>query len=235
MKAWTTKNGYKLIRILAGRSNVFLLSGGNKNMLIDTSVSPLWRKLQKRLINLGVDKIDYLILTHAHFDHAANASRIKNKFHSAVIIQKLEATYLATGDNIIPDGTNPLTRFIMNVGKRFQNKFRYAPCLYDIVVDDFLDMKQFGINAGLMHTPGHTAGSMSLIVDDEIALVGDTMFGVFPDSVFPPYALNPYEMVKSWGKLLETSCTLFLPGHGSGNSRELVERDYKKRNRSKLT
>jgi glyoxylase-like metal-dependent hydrolase (beta-lactamase superfamily II) len=80
-----------------------------------------------------------------------------------------------------------------------------------------------------MHTPGHTRGSLSIVVDDEIALVGDTMFGVFKGSVFPPYAENAGVMIQSWGKLLDTSCRLFIPSHGTANSRSLVERDFARR------
>lgn len=42
-------------------------------MLIDTSVSLTWNRLQKQLDRSGIKKIDYLVLTHAHVDHAANA------------------------------------------------------------------------------------------------------------------------------------------------------------------
>lgn len=230
MKTWTTKSGYKLTRILGGRSNVFLLTSGSTNILIDTSVSLMWGMLQKRLRSLEVNTIDYLIITHAHFDHAANASLIKAKFNPTVIVQKVEAEYLATGDNIIPNGSNPVTRFLMNqIGKRIFKRFRYNPCEYNNVVNDYLDLNQFGFNACLIHTPGHTPGSMSLIIDDEIALVGDTMFGVFPRSIFPPFVLDPEEMIRSWGKLLETPCSLFLPSHGGGNRRNLVEREYNRR------
>jgi hydroxyacylglutathione hydrolase len=97
------------------------------------------------------------------------------------------------------------------------------------LVDDRFDLNEFGFNAYLMHNPGHTGGSMSLIVDDEIAIVGDAMFGVFKWSVFPPFAEDSAQMIKSWGKLLATNCSLFLPSHGSANIRMLVEKDLKKR------
>jgi len=230
MKCWKTKSGYLIIRVLSGRSNVFLLSNGTTNILIDTSVSRLWPKLQKQLLKLGVNSIDYLILTHAHFDHAANASRIQAKFSSKVIVQRNEEPYLSAGDNIVPNGTTFLTRPLMNLlGKRFFHLFSYAPCSTDVLVDSDFDLNGFGFKARLLHTPGHTAGSMSLIVDDEIALVGDAMFGVFKSSVFPPYAEDEDLMIRSWGKLLDTNCSLFLPAHGSGNSRLLVQNDYQKR------
>jgi hydroxyacylglutathione hydrolase len=230
MKKWKTQSGYEIIRILLGRSNVFLLTNGEKNILIDTSVSRLWKRIQKRLNKSGINKIDYLILTHAHFDHAANANRIKNKFNAQVIVQREEADYLLKGDNVLPEGTTVFTKPLVNIfGKLFFSRVKYEPCKYDILVDSLLDLKNFGFNAYLMHTPGHTIGSMSLIIDNEVAIVGDTMFGVFKWSVFPPYAQDKDLMVKSWGRLLETKCSVFLPSHGTSNTRLLVQKDYNKR------
>jgi glyoxylase-like metal-dependent hydrolase (beta-lactamase superfamily II) len=230
MKKWTTKHGYQIIQILSGRSNVFLLTNGKTKFLIDTSVSRLWQKLQKRLDKAGVSNIDYLILTHAHFDHAANANKIKATYRASVLVQKSEADYLAKGDHIIPQGTTLLTRPLVNLaGRRFLKRVRYEPCQYDILVDNLLDLNDLGINACIMHTPGHTSGSISVIVDDEIAIVGDTMFGVFGGSVFPPFAENVLQMIQSWGKLLQTNCKVFIPSHGTANSRSLVEKDYVKR------
>ncbi|MDD4374510.1 MAG: MBL fold metallo-hydrolase [Bacteroidales bacterium] len=231
MKRWKTKSGYEIIQILSGRSNVFLLTNGDKNVLIDTSVSRLWNRLQQRLKKLGINNIDYLFLTHAHFDHAANANRIKSKFNASVIIHKNEVGYLLKGDNILPKGTTFITRPMVKVfSKLFSSSlFKYDPCEPDLVVDSYYDLKDIGFHAYLIHTPGHTIGSMSLIVDDEIAMVGDTMFGVFKWSVFPPYAEDEKIMIKSWGKLLATNCLIFIPSHGTENFRLLVQKDYKKR------
>jgi glyoxylase-like metal-dependent hydrolase (beta-lactamase superfamily II) len=51
---------------------------------------------------------------------------------------------------------------------------------------------------------------------------------VFGNSIFPPFADDTEIMIKSWKKLLETNCKLFLPGHGKGISRELLEKQYSK-------
>ena len=230
MKKWKTKSGYEIILLLSGRSNVFLLSNGKSNILIDTSVARLWARLQKQLSRLNIDTIDYLILTHAHFDHAANTKRVKEKYNSKVVIQCLEEGYLSRGENNLPNGTTMLTKIIVRlIGNRLINRLRYEPCVPDILVDTEYSLEEFGFNAYLMHTPGHTIGSMSLIIDDEIAIVGDTLFGVFRWSVFPPYAVDEDLMIKSWGKLLRTKCSSFLPSHGTENSKLLVQKEYDSR------
>jgi hydroxyacylglutathione hydrolase len=80
----------------------------------------------------------------------------------------------------------------------------------------------------LINTEGHSPGSISIIVDNEVAVAGDAMFGVFKNSIFPPYADNPAEMVKSWKKLLNTGCKIFLPGHGNEIKRERLKKEYEK-------
>ena len=97
-----------------------------------------------------------------------------------------------------------------------------------------LKPKSWRLKAKIMHTPGHTPGSMSVIIDDEDALVGDTMFGVFWWTIYPPFANDTTQMINSWGNLLQTNSKVFIPSHGSANSRFLVEIDYKKRTATKI-
>ena len=156
--------------------------------------------------------------------------KIKEKFNAKVIIHTSEASYLNSGENIVPDGTNLFTSVIVRLfAEKVLRKHTYEPCKPDILVDASLDLKEFGFTGYIIHTPGHTVGSMSVIVDEEVALVGDTMFGVSGWSVFPPYATDINQMIKSWGRLLETNCYLFIPSHGTANSRALVQKDYDKR------
>ena len=230
MKIWSTSTGNKIYQILSGRSNVFLIKNNQASILVDTSPEFMWKTLQKRLDRFQIKQIDLLILTHSHFDHAANAYRIKEKYKAKVIIHQTETKYLTKGDNILPTGTNIVTKFLVKTfAKQFNSTARYSPCDYDITFDDSFDLTDYGVNGYLIHTPGHTEGSISVIIDNEIALVGDTMFGIFWWTVFPPFASDQDLMVKSWGKLLQTNCKIFIPSHGSAIKRYLVEKDYSRR------
>jgi hydroxyacylglutathione hydrolase len=229
MRHWNTKSGYKIIQILGGRSNVFLLTNGTKYILVDTGPAFMWNVLKYRLKILNINKVDYLILTHAHFDHAANSKKIKDNFNSGVIIHSLESENLKCGNNPMTDGTNLLSRLIVKgLNKPFAKFLDFKPCESDYLVDSLFDLNILGFNAYILPTPGHTTGSVSIIIDEEIALVGDAMFGIFRNSIFPPFALDTGEMIKSWDKLLKTNCRIFIPSHGSANSRMLVENNYNK-------
>lgn len=231
MKKWVTKNGTEIYQVLKGRSNSFLVSKNNKYILIDTSTGSSWNKLNKRLEE--IDKYHNLsltlILTHVHYDHVENSAKIKEMFDTKIIVHRSEANYLSNGKNSLCQGSLFLTKILITLfGNKIISMIKYPPVDYDILVDEKYDLNFLGLNAYLLHTPGHSEGSLSLIVDNEVAIVGDAMFGVFKHSVFPPFANNPKDMIESWGKLLDTGCMTFLPGHGSGNNRELLQRQYGK-------
>jgi hydroxyacylglutathione hydrolase len=229
MRIWTTSSGYKIFQVLSGRSNVFLIKNDRRCLLVDTGPEFMWGTLQKRLNRLLISQIDLLILTHSHFDHAANASRIKEKYNAKVIIHKTESKFLTTGDNILPTGTNAFSKLLIRtLARKFISIARYPPCNNDFSFDESFELEEYGFNGYLIHTPGHTEGSTSIIIDNEVALVGDTMFGIFWWTVFPPFASDQFLLLNSWGKLLNTKCRIFIPSHGSVNRRTLVQKDYSK-------
>lgn len=230
MKSWKTQSGYEIKRLLSGRSNVFLVIANNKSILVDTGPGSYWRKLDKRIEQLGIGRIDMLVLTHAHYDHASNSRRVKEKYGAIVYIQQQEAENLLNGENPEIHGTNVLTMLMTSLlGKTFLKMKRYIGCSAYVIVHDRYDFEGVGIHAYLIHTPGHSKGSISLIVDDEIAIIGDCMFGVKKSSVYPPFADNSHELISSWGKLIETGCTLFLPSHGKEKTRDQLIEEFNRR------
>lgn len=229
MKTWITHGGYKIIEVLSGRSNVFLVTNGFQNILIDTSPKNKQYKLESRLNYLKITHIDYLILTHTHFDHAGNAAFIKIKYNAKVIVHKSEADYLKNGYSPLPKGSFFLTKILVNIANMLRVRFLYEPCIGDIEIKDTFNFSNLGLNVYIMHTPGHSVGSISIIVDNEIAIIGDTMFGVFNWTVFPPFVDDIGQMIASWKLLLDSNCSTFIPAHGASKNRFLVQNDYEKR------
>ena len=230
MRTWKTQSGYTITQVIGGRCNVYLLSNGGKYLLVDTNRKKYRTKLLQNLDKLKIRRIDALILTHTHFDHVENAAFIQKEFGAQVIVHTSEAKFLQDGNTPLPPGTIPPTKLMMFLlAKRVQSHFAYEPCMADIQADDGFSLRPFGFDARLMHTPGQSCGMISVIVEDEIALVGDAMMGVYPNSIFVPFAEDADQLTMSWGKLLTTPCVLFLPGHGAPISRALVEQCYFRR------
>jgi glyoxylase-like metal-dependent hydrolase (beta-lactamase superfamily II) len=232
IKSWTTDNNYVIYRVLSGRSNAYLILHGNLHILVDTGTKRAFPKLLKAigslpLLNIG---IDYLILTHTHFDHCRNAAELKKIYNCKVILGLKEKLFAETGILTLPSGTNRFTKLIVSLGKALPSKlFSFTPFVTDIPVENQYVFKEPGLNIQIIETPGHSPGSVSIIVDNSIAIVGDTLFGVFRNSVFPPYADDSNTLMKSWQLLLNSNCQLFLPGHGREIKRMLIEKAINKR------
>ncbi len=226
---WKTKSGHTIYQLLKGRCNSFLLTNGNNFILIDTGQKNKLNKIAEHIKKLNIDHIDALILTHTHFDHAENASVISKRYAAKIIAHESEAASLMAGNSKLPRGSIYITKLYKNLlGEALQPLFVYPGAQPDILVNESLSLNTFGFNAFIMHTPGHSSGSVSVIIDNQIAIVGDAMFGVFKNSIFPPFADDIKQMVLSWGKLLETECTSFLPGHGTEKDRVILQRQFEK-------
>ncbi len=231
MKSWETSNGYGIYQVLSGRSNSYFISTGTLNILVDTGKESAYNRLKLNIDSLKLTnkKITFLILTHTHFDHCQNAAKIKEQENCTIIVSEKEKKSIENGYTSLPNGTLVFTRLISFLGNWIGKKrFGYKPFIPDILLDEEFDLMDYGLNIKLIKTEGHSSGSISVIVDNEIAIVGDAIFGVFKNSVFPPYADKIEEMIESWGKLLNTDCNIFLPGHGKEVRRELLQKDYDK-------
>jgi hydroxyacylglutathione hydrolase len=232
MNSWEANDGHSIFQVLNGRSNAFVVSNGSGHgLLVDTGRKNGREKLEKALDNLGIKgaTLRAILLTHAHFDHVENCSEIKTRHNALTYAHHSEASYIASGDNAVIDGTLVFTRILVRaLRNRMMKRLKYTPVTIDHFVHDRCDLSSLGFDAYIIHTPGHTAGSVSLIVGNEIAIVGDALFGVFKGSVLPPYGSDLSLMVKSWGSLLDTGASLFLPGHGTAINRDLLETKYAK-------
>ncbi len=231
MKHWKTGNDYEIFQVLSRRSNSYLIIKDTQGILLDTGKDTSYKQLRRNIemLQSSIKAIDFLILTHTHFDHCQNVAKIKEQEHCRIIVGKAEEAFCNAGHTPLPDGTNIFTSAISTIGKKLnQRRFSYDAFNPDIVVTNNYSLKEYNFNVNIIGTPGHSPGSICVIVDNEIALVGDAMFGVFYNSVFPPYAVDIDQTVRSWKILLDTRCTMFLPGHGSVISRNLLEKQYQK-------
>lgn len=237
MKIWKTKNGVKIILVLWGRSNAYLVLKDDIAVLVDTGKTSAFRTLERNIqsLNLTLEDISYLILTHTHFDHCQSARNIQLISGCKIIVSGKAAESVKNGYTRLPDGTGFITKLATILGRLIgKRKFGYAPFQPDIFMADEYIPVTGSLNLKIIETKGHSADSASVIADNEIAIVGDAMFGVFKRSIFPPFCDNINGLIKSWEKILETQCRVFLPGHGKEISRDRLQKEYLKRLNSQL-
>lgn len=223
MKIFKSKRGTKIYKLLGGRSNIFLIDTREQKLMIDSSYRLYASIVRSRLRKLNINHIDYLILTHTHFDHTGNAALIRNEFGAKTAVHPAEAEYLRNGRSPLPGGVNAFSKWILKhlrhivVGTPVCN-----PCVADILINNGDIFPDKNSSVSVLHTPGHSAGSVCIIIDDEYCIAGDTVFGFFPWSSFPPFADDVELLKESRKKLAEIPCHTFLPAHGGAVSRKLL-------------
>lgn len=173
---------------IPGRSyfgNAFLAG----NVLVDAGVSPA-------SVSPFKDEIEFIVLTHCHFDHTAYLKEIIHLCDAPVCIHSLDAPGLV-------DDNRSLS---LHFGA-------HSPGL---VPERLLADGDHVGDLRVIHTPGHTPGSICLLHAREKALIsGDT---VFSDGGFGRYDFpggDRSALTHSIERLAELDIEGLFPGHGT--------------------
>lgn len=204
-----------LIKIRLGMVNAYLIRGDGGNVLVDTGVPETAPKLLGRLGELGISPGDLKLtaLTHAHTDHFGGTGVVKKVYPAPVAVQREDAPWLEKGVNGPIEGQNALGRFVAGRPRPEKSDLGVTA---DIIWEDTLDLKPYGIEGRLIHTPGHTAGSAAAALDSGDILIGDMLMGWFPRHVpkTPFVAEDMDRLVQSIQEILALEPKAIWPGHG---------------------
>ena len=144
-----------------------------------------------------------ILLTHGHFDHTGAAAALKEKLGIPLYIHKGD-------EGMLSDSNKALAYFCP--GKP------YNAVKADFLLNDGDKVEQDGVSFRVMHTPGHSAGSVCYIVDiaDGLNLMfaGDTIFKDSigrSDTYSGDYSVQRQTLDKL--KNLEEDYLIY-PGHG---------------------
>ncbi len=199
------------------QKSCYLIKGDKGFVLIDTGTSNKSGKILKALTSQGgrPEDLKLIIITHTHFDHVGSLAALKKLTAANVLIHKAEAENLEKGYTEIPKGAMQVARTLAWLSKRFYILRGNFECVQpDITITDNYDLADHGLRGNIIHTPGHTLGSISVALEGQYCFVGDTLFNIFPGSIYPPFANHPELLCQSWQRLLDTGCEFFHPAHG---------------------
>ncbi|NOR74115.1 MAG: MBL fold metallo-hydrolase [Draconibacterium sp.] len=206
----------KIISVKIGFSNSILIVNGSNSVLIDTGVKGHLQQFKTLFEQnrLQPEDIKLIVLTHTHYDHTGNLNELVKLTGAKVLVHKNEFENLKNGFIQIPMGTRFYTKIVVFLGRLL--KPRYAsptPFIADITNTDKFMLSEYGIEGTVLHTPGHTTGSQSVLIGKNI-FVGDTFFNIREKIVFPPFANNPKQVLKTWENILKLDIEEIYPAHG---------------------
>jgi hydroxyacylglutathione hydrolase len=130
-----------------------------------------------------------------------------------IALHRDDAPLVATPELKIPPGRNAainVTKWTLEkIGWLFPLE-TFAP---DIVLDDGQSLREFGFDARVVHTPGHTLGSVSVLCDDGTCFAGDAILNLIRVS-FPLYWENPRATHASARRIQSLQPRVCYTGHG---------------------
>jgi hydroxyacylglutathione hydrolase len=201
------------IRTIAnGMVNCYLVKSGAGFCLIDTGVRFQRSALKKALNEAGCRPGDLklVVITHADLDHTGNAAWLQERYRVPVAAHRDEIEAILTG-RMIKNRKNPPGLFFRAL-VNFFSFFIYHNFKPDITVADGEDLNPYGIDARIVHIPGHSRGSIGVLTGQGDFFCGDLLSGSRPphkNSLVDDAA----EMDASVEKLKSLNIRIVYPGH----------------------
>jgi hydroxyacylglutathione hydrolase len=209
----------EIFHIKLGLNSTYLIRGKDI-VMVDAGVPNKLRVFKRSLEKTGIrpEEIKLIVLTHSHFDHSGSALEIRDLTGAKIAIHESESEYLEKGGMIIPKGVNTLGKLTQPIFFPLFRKISYPKFSPDILIsDEPYSIAEYGINGKIIHTPGHTFGSLSVILDSGEAFVGCMAHNGFPfrrHPGLPIYAQDIEEIKRGWSLLFEMGIKMVYPGHG---------------------
>ena len=214
-------------RVPSRVSSAYVIEG-DRPVIVDTGVATNEEAVLRLLADRGIwaSDVSLIVLTHAHADHVGCAPGLRERTGAPVAIHRLDAGRLRRG------GRNPhlppvgLSRWLPS---RLFERQVIPPLDADIVIDDELDLAAFGVTGRVVHTPGHTPGSVTVALQNGDVLVGDLVCGGFirPGRPGLPYFAEDLSQVRqSIRHVLDLEPATVYSGHGGPFAGTAVRRAF---------
>jgi hydroxyacylglutathione hydrolase len=207
-------------RLPVGMTNCYLIKERGL-ILVDAGMPRKAELLRKRLQALSISpkNVSLIVLTHAHWDHIGSLIEWKKMTGCKVAVNHREKEWVEKALKPQPKVLS-LWGVLTGISSRMMaaaSRFNGTPV--DVTLpDDGMSLEPFGISGRVLHTPGHTQGSMSVLLDTGDAFVGDLAMNGPLMRFGPgmPSLGDDSKIVKtSWRFLLDKGAKKIYPAHGN--------------------
>lgn len=203
--------------------NAHIIIGHQGCILVDAGLPGTECKIEKLLKKHGKSfgDIKLIVITHAHVDHAGNAAVLRKLSGAPILAHEADLKYYKRETPMTFCPTGLAGRLFLNAPLIYQPYQAFKP---DILLTDgdIFNLREYGFPALVKHTPGHTAGSISVKMNTKDALVGDLIAsGILigglartGHAIRPPVEDDPRAVSIELQRLLDAGIERFHMGHG---------------------
>jgi glyoxylase-like metal-dependent hydrolase (beta-lactamase superfamily II) len=199
------------IHEIHGRASNCYLVVDDEVMLIDTGMPGNSSKILGYLentLNENPSQIKIIVITHHHFDHTGSLDKIKKATGAKIAIHSADAEY------IMGDKSQSGPKFMNTMVKLLKIIYRTKSVVPDILLEDGDLIGKFRV----IHTPGHTPGSICLFnPKNKVIFVSDNLI-YSEGKIKGPIARllpDPVKYKESMKKLAELDIEVILTGHST--------------------
>lgn len=185
-----------IINVGYDSTNYYLIESKSGKVLVDCGWPGTLPKFSAELKRKGIalSEIKYLLVTHFHPDHAGLTQELKKQGIKFLLLE-------------------PQVDFIPQLSEFFKGKtYPYIEIKQnDNLILKLEESRKFlagiGLGGEILHTPGHSDDSVTLILDEGFAFTGD----LHPRFMIPE---EDHTSHQSWDKIYQHKITRIFPGHG---------------------
>jgi glyoxylase-like metal-dependent hydrolase (beta-lactamase superfamily II) len=222
-----------IVTLGLGFSQAFLIRGDDgRAILVDTGNPGQAGAILRHAADHGVapEQIGLILLSHGHLDHFGSAAAVARASGAPIAIHRADLGPLKAGRNPRLRPTGLEGAMVLPLVQQ-----RIAPIAPDLVFDDTLDLRPYGVRGRAIPTPGHSPGSISVLLDDGPAIVADLLVGGWLGGrLRPSYPNLPY-FIDDWSQLwrnlrtlLDHEPTAIYTGHGGPLAPAAVRRRFER-------
>jgi len=202
------------------------LCRGQRNAIIDPGPKAAIPGLLRAVSAAGLtpEKIDYIVLTHIHIDHAGGTGTALRMMPNAqVVVQEKGVKHLIDPAALTKGSIEVLGELVQKYGE-----IEPVPADRLLVAADGARLDLGGASLEIVLTPGHAAHHLCVFEPDEKVLFSGDAAGIFHDGLLrlttpPPFRLK--ETLESLDKIKALQPQVICYGHlgGYDNAVERIE------------
>jgi glyoxylase-like metal-dependent hydrolase (beta-lactamase superfamily II) len=178
--------------------------------------------------NIRPEEVQLIVLTHGHWDHVGSARDMKSATGAKLAMHEREIPWLEAALKPHPPGVTLWGRILVIISKLFMPLIKFPPAKVDMSLGNAgMSLSSYGIPGRVLYTPGHSLGSVSVLLDSGEAFVGDLAMNTFPLRLtpgLPVLAEDPSAVVASWKFLLAAGAREVYPAHGKPFRADVIRR-----------
>ncbi len=194
--------------------NCYLLQNEAGFFLVDSGFTTSHRELERQLLQYGCQpgELRLILLTHGDFDHTGSAVYIRGKFGGKIAMHRSDVGMLERGDMFWERKMeHRFTKRLMEALMPFGATNRGTP---DLLVEDNQSLADYGWQATVLNTPGHSQGSICVLTQDGELFAGDLLTNSYAAPRLNTMLYDAPAGHASLERLKSMPIRMVYPGHG---------------------